>query len=83
MRSGEPDAAKQAETILYRVLECYKNGDTTARPDTVTFNAVIDAWENTIERGAAAQAERILQFMHKQRTRMKDTFTSNLMLIPT
>jgi PPR repeat/Pentatricopeptide repeat domain len=41
----------------------YKSGNQDVRPDTITFNAVLDAWARSGDRMAAHRAEQILDHM--------------------
>lgn len=41
----------------------YKSGNEEVSPDTITFNAVLDAWARSGDRMAAQRAEQILDHM--------------------
>ena len=40
-----------------------KNGNKDAKPDTITFNAVLDAWARSGDKIAPHRAEQILEHM--------------------
>ena len=56
-------AAERAEEILEWMDRLYKSGNYGVRPDTITFNAVLDAWARSGCYFAAHRAEQILDHM--------------------
>ena len=45
--------------------ELYRQGNVDARPDTISYNAVMNAWAKSGDKGAAQRAEAILHHMLK------------------
>ena len=62
-KSGGKDAAKEAEKLLTKMHELYKNGDLHVKPNVVTYGAVIDAYAKSGEKFAAARADALLAKM--------------------
>lgn len=66
---GEQGAAQRAEEVLEKMEALYKAGDVEAKPTTVTFNAVIDAYSKSTEKDgyddAGERAEKILKHMEE------------------
>ncbi len=60
---GGRKAAERAEEILEWMDRLHKAGNVSVRPDTITFNAVLDAWARSGDRMAAHRAEQILDHM--------------------
>lgn len=60
---GGRKAAERAEEILEWMDHLYKAGNDEVSPDTITFNAVLDAWARSGDRMAAQRAEQILDHM--------------------
>merc|ERR1711865_980301 len=74
-----------AEEILEWMDRLYKSGNCNVRPDTITFNAVLDAWARSGDRMAAHRAEQILDHMDElYRTGnhgvKPDTYTYNTLI---
>ena len=59
-------AAHRAEQILDHMDELYRAGNQGVKPDTYTYNTLINAHAKSSEKGSAARAEHVLQVM-KQR----------------
>lgn len=63
-RSGDPEAGFHAEKLLHEMEERYASGQKELKPNTVTFNAVIDCWAKSGQGTLAARkAEHLLQVM--------------------
>lgn len=62
-RSGRPDAAEKAESILNRMEQSYAEGDLDAKPDTLTYTCVINAWARSGSPKKAQRAWDLLQRM--------------------
>ena len=60
---GEVGSAAKAENILNHVLE--GEGPVRVRPNTITFNSVIDAWSKSRAQDAAARSEEVLYRMQE------------------
>jgi Asp-tRNA(Asn)/Glu-tRNA(Gln) amidotransferase C subunit len=60
---GGRKSAERAEEILEWMDRLYRSGNQDVRPDTITFNAVLDAWARSGDRMAAHRAEQILDHM--------------------
>ena len=56
-KSGQEERAEQ---LLYYMLSCFKKGDTSAMPDTFSFNCVILAFCRSRKRGSGRRAEAVL-----------------------
>jgi hypothetical protein len=59
---GGTEAAQRAERVLNRLLG-RNDGDVDATPDTVVFNAVIDAWSTSGDTRAGSKALALLNKM--------------------
>lgn len=82
---GGRKAAERAEEILEWMDRLYKSGNTSVRPDTITFNAVLDAWARSGDRMAAHRAEQILDHMDElyragNQGVKPDTYTYNTLI---
>lgn len=62
-------APRRAEQILNHMDELYRAGNSGVKPDTYTYNTLINAWAKSGEKGAAARAEHVLSVME---TRYRD-----------
>jgi pentatricopeptide repeat protein len=62
-KSGYRGAATRADQLLDKMEAKYLAGDVDLKPNTFTYNAVINALAKSGEAGAAARAERVLQNM--------------------
>jgi PPR repeat len=63
------NGARQAEKLLQRVEQEYKNGNMQLEPDTMLYNTVISAWSKSFQQGAYRRARSILSrqmTLHKQ-----------------
>jgi len=63
VHSGDIGAAEKAERLLLSMLT--SNDSLAVRPNTITFNTVIDAWSKSNEPKGAARAEKLLKTMQK------------------
>ena len=55
------NAAQKVEALLEQLVDTYqKSGDLDLKPNTATFNIVIDAWSKCSQKGSAQKAEQIL-----------------------
>lgn len=82
---GGRKAAERAEEILEWMDRLYKSGNYCVRPDTITFNAVLDAWARSGDRMAAHRAEQILDHMDElyragNQGVKPDTYTYNTLI---
>ena len=82
---GGRKAAERAEEILEWMDRLYKSGNYSVRPDTITFNAVLDAWARSGDRMAAHRAEQILDHMDElyregNQGVKPDTYTYNTLI---
>ncbi len=80
---GRP-AAERAEEILEWMDRLHKQG-ADVKPDTITFNAVLDAWARSGDRMAPHRAEQILDHMDElyragNKGVKPDTFTYNVVV---
>ena len=57
---GDPEGA---EAVLRRLEKLWEAGNAKVKPNTILYNAVIDAWAKSREKGAAQRAEAILNHM--------------------
>jgi pentatricopeptide repeat protein len=57
--------APRAEVLLQEQLQDYEQGNTSARPDTTTFNAVLDAWAKSKHPDAPQRAGAIVSQMQE------------------
>jgi hypothetical protein len=66
-RSGEVDSAKRAEQILQRMEEqcTHNNHATTIKPNTRSYNTVINAFAKSSLPGSAARARELLEQMEE------------------
>jgi hypothetical protein len=62
-KSGFRGAAARADQLLDKMEAKHQAGDMDLKPNTFTYNAVINALAKSGEAGAAARAERVLQNM--------------------
>jgi len=65
-RSGDRMAPRRAEQILDHMDELYRAGNKGVKPDTYTYNTLINAWAKAGERGSAARAEHVLSVMEQR-----------------
>jgi pentatricopeptide repeat protein len=85
-KSGEGEAAaERAEAILEWMDRLNKSGNGDVKPDTITFNAVIDAWARSGCKRGPQRAEQILNHMdelyHGGNIDVKpDTYTYNTLI---
>jgi pentatricopeptide repeat protein len=67
--SSEGSALSRAEQLLDEMeRRAYETGDPELKPNTFTYNTLINALAKSGEIGAASRAERILTSMHKKYT---------------
>lgn len=59
-----PDTV-QAEALLKRMNERYKEGDVGCKPDSVTINSIIGVWAKSRKPNAGKRAEAFLDFMDR------------------
>jgi hypothetical protein len=57
---------KESRILLLEMLEQYDMGNNNVKPNTITYNSVIDAWANSKDPNAGIRAEAILQRMEEQ-----------------
>lgn len=66
-RSSRHDAGYKAELLLQKMEEKYESGEEHLKPNTVTFNSVMDAWAKSSGGTLGARkAEALLEKMHQQ-----------------
>ena len=59
---GEPESA---EAVLMRLEKVWKSGNEKVKPNTILYNAVLDAWAKSGRREAPKRAEAILHHMEQ------------------
>mmetsp|Transcript_26960 Transcript_26960/g.64347 ORF Transcript_26960/g.64347 Transcript_26960/m.64347 type:complete len:1026 (-) Transcript_26960:36-3113(-) len=76
-----PNNAKEAEELLKSLIERSKNGETYLRPNTYSFNVVINAWSESRDYEAAWNAVKLLrQMIYRKDCPNPDTFSFNQVL---
>lgn len=55
VQSGKEDSAAKAERLLRSMLSESKDGNSKVKPNTITFNIVLDAWSKSKVKGAAGK----------------------------
>jgi hypothetical protein len=65
--SERPDAAEQAETVFWKMLDLYNRADEDIKKSNViTLNCVLRAWCNSREGGAAERTEAVFHWMNTE-----------------
>ncbi len=82
---GGRASAERAEEILEWMDRLHKGGNPDVKPDTITFNAVLDAWARSGDRMAPRRAEQILDHMDElyragNKGVKPDTYTYNTLI---
>lgn len=65
-RKSKDGAASRAQATVDRMMRLYAKGLGHDRPTRIVFNALINAWSRSHEPNAAANAEKIFQWMETQ-----------------
>jgi hypothetical protein len=73
-RKSKHYAASRAQATVDRMMRLYAKGLGHDRPTRIVFNALINAWSRSNEPNAAANAEKIFQWMETQYRDRGDEF---------
>mmetsp|Transcript_25747 Transcript_25747/g.38872 ORF Transcript_25747/g.38872 Transcript_25747/m.38872 type:complete len:1367 (+) Transcript_25747:119-4219(+) len=86
-RSGQPDAAENAETLLLKMIEDSKmNPKHSPQPNTICFNEVLYSWARSGHPNAISRMRTIFQLMYDMNeaghtTAVPDTRSFNILLL--
>lgn len=73
-RAGAPHRMEQ---IVDHMDELYRAGNKGVKPDTYTYNTLINGWAKNSERGSAERAEHVLSVMEKRYNDGDEDFKPN------